>query len=105
MLVSAALIDRDEEKFLEACLASLAGLDDEIVVVDTGSADRSRDIARDAGAFVIEDDFAGRLVHADAPPLPPPMAAGDHDGVVVHIRSLTKPTSPSLIEKMKDLFS
>jgi DNA-binding transcriptional MocR family regulator len=55
-----------------------------------------RDIARAAGAFVIEDDFAERLVHADAPALPPPMAAGDHDGVVVHIRSLTKPTSPSL---------
>jgi DNA-binding transcriptional MocR family regulator len=55
-----------------------------------------RRIAREAGAFVIEDDFAERLVHADAPALPPPMAAGDHDGVVVHIRSLTKPTSPSL---------
>jgi DNA-binding transcriptional MocR family regulator len=55
-----------------------------------------RAIARDAAAFVIEDDFAGRLVHADAPPLPAPLAADDHDGVVVHIRSLTKPTSPSL---------
>jgi DNA-binding transcriptional MocR family regulator len=58
--------------------------------------DQVRRIARDAGAFVIEDDFAGRLVHADAPALPPPLAAGDHEGVVVHIRSLTKPTSPSL---------
>ena len=58
--------------------------------------DHVRRIARDAGAFVIEDDFAGRLVHADAPALPPPMAAGDHEGVVVHIRSLTKPTSPNL---------
>jgi DNA-binding transcriptional MocR family regulator len=65
-------------------------------VLSPGRRDQVRGIARDAGAFVIEDDFAGRLVHTDAPPLPPPMAAGDHDGVVVHIRSLTKPTSPSL---------
>ncbi len=53
-------------------------------------------IAREAGAFVIEDDFARRLVHDDAPPLPPPLIAADHDGIVVHIRSLTKPASPNL---------
>ncbi|MGJ7420060.1 PLP-dependent aminotransferase family protein [Streptomyces cinereoruber] len=53
-------------------------------------------IARAAGAFVIEDDFARRLVHEDAPPLPAPLAAEDPDGVVVHVRSLTKPTSASL---------
>ncbi|GAA4870867.1 PLP-dependent aminotransferase family protein [Kitasatospora terrestris] len=63
------------------------------------SAERRREvvrIARDAGAFVVEDDFARRLVHADAPELPPPLAADDPDGVVVHIRSLTKATSPNL---------
>ncbi|MGW7467080.1 aminotransferase-like domain-containing protein [Streptomyces xantholiticus] len=53
-------------------------------------------IAREAGAFVVEDDFARRLVHDDAGPLPPPLAADDHDGVVVHVSSLTKATSPSL---------
>ncbi|MGW4897609.1 aminotransferase-like domain-containing protein [Kitasatospora sp. NPDC004240] len=53
-------------------------------------------IARTAGAFVIEDDFARRLVHSDAPALPRPLAADDPDGVVVHVRSLTKATSPSL---------
>ncbi|WP_103501699.1 MULTISPECIES: PLP-dependent aminotransferase family protein [unclassified Streptomyces] len=53
-------------------------------------------IARAAGAFVVEDDFARRLAHADAPPLPIPLAADDPDGVVVHIRSLTKAASPSL---------
>jgi DNA-binding transcriptional MocR family regulator len=60
---------------------------------------RGRDvlaIAREAGAFVIEDDFARRLVHDDAPPLPPPLIAADADGIVAHIRSLTKPASPSL---------
>lgn len=53
-------------------------------------------IARAAGAFVIEDDFARRLVHDDAGPLPAPLAADDPDGVVVHVCSLTKVTSPSL---------
>lgn len=53
-------------------------------------------VAREAGAFVIEDDFARRLVHEDAGPLPRPLAADDHDGVVVHVSSLTKATSPSL---------
>ncbi|MFC9929331.1 PLP-dependent aminotransferase family protein [Streptomyces sp. NPDC127190] len=52
-------------------------------------------IAREAGAFVIEDDFVRRLVHADAGPLPRPLAADDPDGVVVHVGSLTKATSPS----------
>ena len=63
------------------------------------SAGRRRDvlaIARQAGAFVVEDDFARRLAHEDAPALPPPLVAADDDGVVVHIRSLTKAASPSL---------
>ncbi len=61
--------------------------------------DRRREvvrIARDAGAFVVEDDFARRLVHEDAGPLPAPLAADDPDGVVVHVCSLTKITSASL---------
>ncbi|WP_274556257.1 PLP-dependent aminotransferase family protein [Streptomyces spiramyceticus] len=52
-------------------------------------------IAREAGAFVVEDDFVRRLVHDDAGPLPRPLATDDHDGVVVHVCSLTKATSPS----------
>ncbi|MET8771951.1 PLP-dependent aminotransferase family protein, partial [Streptomyces sp. NPDC004658] len=52
-------------------------------------------IAREAGAFVVEDDYVRRLVHADAAPLPRPLAADDPDGVVVHVGSLTKATSPS----------
>ncbi|MFF4751351.1 aminotransferase-like domain-containing protein [Streptomyces sp. NPDC002514] len=52
-------------------------------------------IAREAGAFVIEDDFIRRLAHTDSGPLPLPLAADDPDGVVVHVASLTKATSPS----------
>ncbi|MFH9549702.1 PLP-dependent aminotransferase family protein [Streptomyces sp. NPDC051445] len=52
-------------------------------------------IAREAGAFVIEDDFVRRLAHEDAGQLPRPLVADDPDGVVVHVGSLTKATSPS----------
>lgn len=68
VLLSAALIVRDEERFLEGCLRSIAGLVDETVVVDTGSADRSREIARDLGARLAEfpwtGDFAAARNHA-----------------------------------------
>ncbi|MFJ9417512.1 PLP-dependent aminotransferase family protein [Streptomyces sp. NPDC101227] len=53
-------------------------------------------VAREAGAFVVEDDFARRLVHDGAPALPPTLMADDEDGAVVHVCSLTKATSPSL---------
>lgn len=60
--VSAAMIVRDEEQFLGDCLTSLAGQVDEIVVVDTGSEDRTIEIARAHGARVFTipwpDDFA-----------------------------------------------
>lgn len=53
-LLSAALIVRDEEHHLPACLASLAGVVDEVIVVDTGSQDGSVEIAADFGARVFE---------------------------------------------------
>jgi glycosyltransferase involved in cell wall biosynthesis len=60
--VSLAMIVRDEQENLPHCLGSVAGLFDEIVVVDTGSTDRTREIAREFGArvfdFVWVDDFA-----------------------------------------------
>lgn len=61
--------------------------------------DRRREVlrvARAAGAFVVEDDFARHLAHEDAGPLPPALTTEDPDGVVVHICSLTKAASASL---------
>jgi tetratricopeptide (TPR) repeat protein len=67
-LISAALIVRDEEAHIGACLASIAALAGEIVVVDTGSRDRTREIAATYGARVIDypwhDDFAAARNHA-----------------------------------------
>jgi len=50
-------------------------------------------VARAAGAFVIEDDFARHLA-IDPPPTA--MINQDADGRVIHIASLTKATGPSL---------
>jgi hypothetical protein len=56
--LSACIIARDEEERLPACLAGLAFCD-EIVVVDSGSRDRTREIARAAGAKVVENPWPG----------------------------------------------
>ncbi|MDI3328034.1 MAG: glycosyltransferase [Alicyclobacillaceae bacterium] len=52
--ISLCMIVRDEEQDLGRCLASAADLVSEIVVVDTGSTDRSREIARSFGARVMD---------------------------------------------------
>jgi DNA-binding transcriptional MocR family regulator len=51
-------------------------------------------VAAAAGAFVIEDDYGRWLAHER--PAPPPLVARDRDGRVVHVTSLSKPTSPNL---------
>jgi glycosyltransferase involved in cell wall biosynthesis len=60
--ITLCLIARDEEAMLPGCLASVKGAVDRMVVVDTGSHDGTRDIARQHGAEVVEhawnDDFA-----------------------------------------------
>jgi tetratricopeptide (TPR) repeat protein len=66
--LSATLIVRDEATVLGDCLRSLRGVADEIVVVDTGSRDASRQIAADCGALVFDfpwqDDFSAARNHA-----------------------------------------
>lgn len=52
------------------------------------------DVVREAGAFLLEDDYA-RWLGIDGPP-PAPMVRDDPDGHVVHLTSLTKATAPSL---------
>lgn len=60
--LSLCMIVRDEEKTIERCLSSAASYVSEMIVIDTGSTDRSREIAERYGAAVIsvpwEYDFA-----------------------------------------------
>jgi hypothetical protein len=59
--LTACVIARDEEWRLPECLESLAFCD-EVVVVDSGSRDRTREIAAEAGARVFENPWRGFAV-------------------------------------------
>ena len=66
-LVSLCMIACDEEANIGACLQSASRDVDEIIVVDTGSRDRTRSVARHHGARVVElpwrDDFSAARNH------------------------------------------
>jgi glycosyltransferase involved in cell wall biosynthesis len=64
MQITACLIVRDEEQYLDACLSQLSGRVDEIVVVDTGSTDRSMEIARAHGVRLFEEPWHGDFATA-----------------------------------------
>lgn len=58
--LSAAVITKDEEDKIGDCLDSLS-FTDEIVVVDSGSTDRTVEIARAKGAKVVHNDWEGHI--------------------------------------------
>jgi len=58
------MIVRDEEHHIDECLRSLAGIVDEVVVVDTGSTDATADVARAHGAIVRESEWTGDFSRA-----------------------------------------
>lgn len=64
MIISASMIVKNEEKFLEGCLESLRGAVDEVVVVDTGSTDRTKEIAHSYGARVFDFPWNGSFADA-----------------------------------------
>jgi tetratricopeptide (TPR) repeat protein len=64
MTLSLCMIVRDEEEMLPRCLAAVAPAVDEIVIVDTGSIDRTVEIAREFGANVIEREWTGSFAEA-----------------------------------------
>ncbi|MFZ4596046.1 MAG: glycosyltransferase family 2 protein, partial [Verrucomicrobiaceae bacterium] len=57
--LSISIISKNEEANLRRCLASAADLAAEIVVVDSGSTDKTCDIAREFGARVQHQDWLG----------------------------------------------
>ena len=64
LTLSIVMIVKDEEEMLPGCLEPLAGAVDEIVVVDTGSTDRTREIAELFGAKVVDFPWNGSFSDA-----------------------------------------
>jgi len=57
--ISAVIITYNEEKYISRCLESLQEVADEIVVVDSGSTDNTRQICEQHGCRVIQHAFEG----------------------------------------------
>lgn len=99
-LVSATLIVRDESAFIEACLASLSGVVDEIVVVDTGSLDDTVEKARhypvSVHTFPWRDDFSAARNFAIE------QASGDWILYIDADERLELPNSESLRRALRD---
>jgi tetratricopeptide (TPR) repeat protein len=64
LTLTLAMIVRDEEEMLPRCLAAIAPAVDEIVVVDTGSTDRTVAIAESFGARVLHHRWTGSFAEA-----------------------------------------
>lgn len=67
-MLSVCIITKNEEKNIEHCLSALSGYEFELVVVDTGSTDKTRDVAKrftdKVYDFVWQDDFAAAKNYA-----------------------------------------
>ncbi|MFA8343790.1 MAG: glycosyltransferase [Rhodothermaceae bacterium] len=59
-----SMIIKNEEKFLEDCLKSVVDLADEIVIVDTGSTDRSLEIAEKYSAKIFHFEWINNFAAA-----------------------------------------
>ena len=57
--ISLCMIVKNEEDCLKRCLDSLKGIVDEMIVVDTGSTDRTKEIAKECGAKVEDFTWTG----------------------------------------------
>ena len=73
--LSLCMIVKDEQEMLPRCLAAARDAVDEIVVVDTGSTDRTVEIAESFGARVVHHEWNGSF--ADARNVSIDAAAGD----------------------------
>ncbi len=64
LTLSLCMIVKDEEEMLPRCLAAAKDAVDEIIIVDTGSTDRTVEIAEEFGATVIEFPWTGSFSDA-----------------------------------------
>ncbi len=64
LTLSLCMIVKDEEAMLGRCLAAVRDAVDEMIVVDTGSTDRTVEIAREHGARVLHHEWTGDFAAA-----------------------------------------
>lgn len=66
--ISLCMIVRNEENSLHQCLSSVEGIADEMIIVDTGSTDKTKEVAAEFGAILHDfewiDDFAAARNYA-----------------------------------------
>jgi O-antigen biosynthesis protein len=62
--LSLCMIVKDEEEYLPKCLASVKSVVDEMIIVDTGSTDRTVDIAKAFGAQVYDFEWTNSFSDA-----------------------------------------
>ena len=62
--ISLCMIVRDEEKSLPLCLNSVKNIADQIVIVDTGSIDKTINIAKSFGAEVYNYEWSDHFARA-----------------------------------------
>ncbi|MBI2523263.1 glycosyltransferase [Candidatus Woesearchaeota archaeon] len=62
MPVSLCMIVKDEEGYIEKCISSVKNIIDEIIIIDTGSNDKTKEIAKNLNAKIYDfewsDDFS-----------------------------------------------
>lgn len=63
-MISVCFITKDEEQWLAGCLDQLAGFVSETIVVDTGSSDRTLEIAKSRGAKIFQFPWTGSFSEA-----------------------------------------
>ncbi|MBI2471668.1 MAG: glycosyltransferase [Planctomycetes bacterium] len=113
--ISACMIVKNEEEFLPTCLNSIKDAVDEIIVVDTGSADDTITIARNFGAkvyhhpwndsfsearnlsinyasgdWIFQIDADEELEKSDIPKLRDAITTNNYDGIIIAIHSTIK---------------
>ncbi len=86
-ILSLCVIAKNEEKHVERFIAAWDGWFDEIIICDTGSSDRTKEIAAECGAIVVEfpwcDDFSAARNAACAPATSEWIFCPDMDEIIV----------------------
>ncbi len=127
--ISVCLIVKNEEKYLDNCLASVKKIADELIIVDTGSTDRTMEIARKytdkiylhpwkdsfsearnhylhyaKGEWIFQIDADEELVQKDIPVIRNAIQEPDLDGVMVQIVSKLRKGRSEAIHSVERIF-